>query len=120
MSEANSNNTNNSRQFQQGGGAGRGGRGQGGRGRGCGRGGRGNHANNNKNKKPKFEGDCKELGTHVYVYGGQQAADVFTKTTDKIKIYIQSNMKDGQDIVDAIKALDHTDMDALKPKKSST
>ena len=84
---------------------------QGGRGRG----------NRNFNYTPRnasnLKGACEELKDNVYTVGDAKQADRYNKTTESIVNYIQRTYDEGQDVKDALVALEHVDMDQYRPEQ---
>ena len=84
---------------------------QGGRGRG----------NRNFNYTPRnasnLKGACEELKDNVYTVGDAKQADQYNKTTESIVNYIQRTYDEGQDVKDALVALEHVDMDQYRPEQ---
>ena len=82
-------------------------------------GGHGFNRNTNYNNNRNFlnlKGACEELKDCVYTVGDARQADRYSKTTERIVNYIQTNYEQGQDVKDALVALEPLDLEAEKPK----
>ena len=74
--------------------------------------GRGNrNYNSSQRNSSNLKGVCEELKDNVYTVGDARQADRYTKTTEQIVNYIQRTYDEGQDVKDALVALEHVDME---------
>ena len=66
--------------------------------------------------KPKRKGDCETLGENVYFIGDARQADNYTKVTENILNYIQSNYTNGFDVKTALEQRKDFDFNKIRSK----
>ena len=80
-----------------------------------------NNQNNNRsqrnNQNKEFKGDCDDLKGKVYFIGNMKQADNYNNTTEAILSYIQRTYDYGNDVMEALEALEEKDFNDLMPKK---
>jgi hypothetical protein len=82
-----------------------------------------------RGRRPKYDGGqsksqyqgprgaIEELKDNVYIVGDARQADKYTKTTEAILSYIQTNYNEGQDVVQGLTIMEDPNFDDWKPDK---